>query len=167
MDQSIYKQLIDILKQEYEQYMELNKIALSKKDTIVENRVDELSELIKEDDDIIAIINNLEKERSDIILEICQNNNLSDNDINFSNLIKVIPAPWQDELYEVRQKLLKIIDELHIQNEQNSFLVSEAIKLNTASLNIFINALQPENKIYNMKQKSTERKSSHIIDRRG
>lgn len=167
MDQSIYKQLIDILKQEYEQYLKLNKIALSKKDTIVENRVDELSELIKEDNDIIDIINDLEKKRSNITLEIFQNNNLSDNDINFSNLIKVIPAPCQDELYDVRQKLLKIIDELHIQNEQNSFLVTEAIKLNNASLNIFINALQPEDKIYNMKQKSTERKSSHLIDRRG
>ncbi|MFP4662670.1 MAG: flagellar protein FlgN [Halanaerobiales bacterium] len=167
MDQSIYKELAEVLNKEYKEYLKLNDLAQSKKDTIVNNDVEQLGELIKDDSEIISKINELEKERSRIIGEICRNNNLASEDINFTQLINVIPEPWKDELCKVRNQLLEVIDELHTQNEQNKYLVTEALKLNNASLNIFINALQPENKTYNMKQKKLDSKSSHIIDRRG
>lgn len=167
MDQSIYKELAEVLRREYKEYLKLNDLAQSKKDTIVDNDVEQLSELIKKDSEIINIINDLEKERSKITGEICKNYNLGSEDINFNQLIKVIPDPWKDELCEVRDNLLNVIEKLQTQNEQNKYLVTEALKLNNASLNIFINALQPENKTYNMKQKKLDSKSSHIIDRRG
>ncbi len=167
MNENIYTQLHDILSTEYQLYKQLNQIALDKKDVIIENNIVELGVLVKNDESIISELRAMEKERNTIIINICNKHNKDVEDISFQKLIKDIPAPWQDKLSNIRILLLEIIDELHDQNEQNKMLVTEAIKLNNISINMFLEALEPHNAIYDVKQKSVKSKTNHFIDRRG
>ena len=163
----IYQSLFDVLTEEENLYSKLMELAIEKKDAIVANDLESLTELLQNDTETIELLNQLDEQRAKLTKEICVNNDIQVQDISFKELIKFLPESWQENLWDIRNKLIAIIDELHQQNEQNKFLVNEAIKLNNASLNLFLQALEPENTTYNGKQKTVDKKSAHIIDRRG
>ncbi|MEJ6950163.1 flagellar protein FlgN [Natronospora cellulosivora (SeqCode)] len=167
MSESSYKALLEVLKEEEKLYSKLLELANEKKEAIVANDIDNLSKLLQDDNEIISLLNQLDQERFELIKSICENKGVEKQDPSFKELIKLIPEPWQEPLSASRNKLLALIDELHEQNEQNKFLINEAIKLNNASVNMFLKAVEPENTTYNNKQKSVDNKSAHIIDRRG
>ena len=102
-----------------------------------------------------------------IIINICDSKNVKAEDISFQELIKLIPDSEQEKMLDIREKLLDVIDRLQEQNEQNKLLVTEAINLNNVTINMFLEALEPENAIYDMKQKAVKNKTRRLLDRKG
>lgn len=167
MENDLISRLVTILKKEYRYYQRLNKLALGKKDSIIDNDVDKLSQLVKEDDRIITDLEELEKERILIMDKLAELYKLDPGNINYSQLIKLIPESWQEELVSLREDLLIIIDELHDRNQQNKVLIEEAIKINNFSLNVLMKALEPDNQTYGKNSNSPDKdKITHLIDRR-
>ena len=157
--------LYNILSEEYELYVKLNKTASAKNEAIVENEIEDLAEVVENEDELLKKIENLEEKRTKIIAELAQKHDL-DDDFQYKNLINNFPEEWQDKFSDIREKLLEVIDEIHEKNEENTMLLDEAIKLNNFSLNMLSKAVSPENGTYNKKQTSKKGKQNYnIIDR--
>ena len=157
--------LYNILSEEYELYVKLNKTASEKNEAIVENEIEDLAEVVENEDELLKKIENLEEKRTKIIAELAQRHDL-DDDFQYKNLINNFPEEWQDKFSDIREKLLEVIDEIHEKNEENTMLLDEAIKLNNFSLNMLSKAVSPENGTYNKKQTNKKGKQNYnIIDR--
>ena len=167
MTENIHNELVEVLTNEYQLYLEMMELADKKKDALIENKIDELIDFVKREEEIVDKVKELEEKRNEIILNICDIKKEKAEDISFQELIKLISEPEQKVLLDIREKLLDIIDRLQEQNEQNKVLITEAIKLNNVSINMFLEALEPENAIYDMKQKAVKNKTRRLLDRKG
>ncbi|NLM96929.1 MAG: flagellar protein FlgN [Halanaerobiaceae bacterium] len=167
MTENIYNELLEVLTKEYELYCEMKELADKKKDALIENSINELVDHVKNEEDIIEKVRELEGRRNEIIINICDSKNVKAEDISFQELIKLIPDSEQEKMLDIREKLLDVIDRLQEQNEQNKLLVTEAINLNNVTINMFLEALEPENAIYDMKQKAVKNKTRRLLDRKG
>lgn len=167
MTENFYNELVEVLTEEYQLYLKMKEVADKKKDALIENRTDELINFVKKEEVIIDEVKELEEKRNIIILKICEIKNKKAENISFRELIKLIPDPERGKLTDIREKLLEIIDKLQEQNEQNKLLITEAIKLNNVSINMLLEALEPKNAIYDMKQKAVKNKTRRLLDRKG
>jgi len=167
MTENIHNELVEVLTNEYQLYLEMMELADKKKVALIKNKIDELIDFVKREEEIVDKVKELEEKRNEIILNICEMKKEKAEDISFQELIKLIPEPEQKVLLDIREKLLDIIDRLQEQNEQNKVLITEAIKLNNVSINMFLEALEPENAIYDMKQKAVKNKTRRLLDRKG
>lgn len=167
MTENIYNELVEVLTNEYQLYLEMMELADKKKVALIKNKIDELIDFVKREEEIVDKVKELEEKRNEIILNICEMKKEKAEDISFQELIKLISEPEQKVLLDIREKLLDIIDRLQEQNEQNKVLITEAIKLNNVSINMFLEALEPENAIYDMKQKAVKNKTRRLLDRKG
>ncbi|HLV09426.1 MAG TPA: flagellar protein FlgN [Halanaerobiales bacterium] len=169
MDDKLLESLFNILMDEYENYCLLGELAQKKKDVLIENDVEELTRLIEKDNEIVDQIERLEEKRLDLFARFVENSELAEDEISFSDLLELLSGEWQQKLLSIKEKLLGIIEGLHEQNEQNKALVEEAIKLNNFSVNMFMEAVEPDNQIYEPgeKKRGNLNKRSHIVDRKG
>ncbi|MFW5985577.1 MAG: flagellar protein FlgN [Halanaerobiaceae bacterium] len=165
MNEKLLDNLYAVLKTEYEYYQKLNDFASEKKEAIIENDVEKLTEIIEKEKDIIAEINQLEDKRDNLLAEFNSKVDLDTEQLNYSQLVENISQKWETRLGELREKLLNIIDELHQKNEENKSLINEAIKLNNFSFKMMTRLLNPDSNTYNPDDKG-EDSSNHIMDRR-
>lgn len=166
MEGELIKRLIEILNIEYDYLNELNHLVLEKKEAIIKNNIEKITELLERDREIIAEINLQEKERLEIFYRLEELYKLNKGDLTFSELKNVFPDLWERELFEIREKLLKIIEDIHKGNEKNRVLISEAVKINDFSLALLLNLSQPVNQIYDKKMILGSKVSQHILDHR-
>lgn len=168
MDSLQFEDLIQLLKAEYRHYLQLKELADQKKEAIVDNNVDSLSDLIKKEENIIGELQDMEEDRTALIVDMAGQNEIDTEDFHFSNIIETSPEDLQEDLIDIREKLLVVIDDLHEQNQQNRMLLEEAMKLNKFSLNVMMKFLEPDSHIYEQKPgKSEGNKTVHIVDRKG
>ncbi|WP_230867156.1 flagellar export chaperone FlgN [Iocasia frigidifontis] len=166
MGEEVIERLIEILEEEYEYLVVLNQLVLKKKKAIIKNDVDKLAELLGKDREILAGIQSLEKDRLEIISQLKEMYKLNKEDLTFVELKDSLPDLWQKELSVMKEKMLKVIADLHKGNEKNRVLIAEAVKLNEFSLGILLNILQPTNQTYDKKVGLGTKVSQHILDQR-
>lgn len=167
---NLIKSLVEILGTEYKYYLELNDLAIQKKEAIIANDVEKLTELLKDDEEVIEYINELENKRTIIMKELINLNNFQESNLNFNKIIDISPDQYSGTLKRIRESLVQTIDQLHDQNEQNSLLIQEAMKLNQFSLSMMMNFLEPESQTYNPKQANINKDNNRVtrlLDRRG
>ncbi len=168
MGDKVVANLVMILEEEYDLYNKLVQLAAEKKETIIDNKIEELSELVQREDGIIDEIKEFETSRGEKITELCEVYGISADEVSFNQLLEYVTGSVREDLIDIREKLLEVIDNLNNMNEQNRLLIDEAIKLNQFSFNMIIKALEPANQTYDGKSDRSEKKvSSHLVDRRG
>ncbi len=172
MLEKLLKQLKQLLKQEYRYYRRLDRLATAKKEAIIDNSIQDLGSVLKEEQQIIEQIDLLEKERQQLLakMEFQFREKLSDYEaeFNFTFLLEHLSDKKVDGLREIRDKLLIIIDQLHQKNVKNRMLLEEAIKLNNFSYKMITSILEPENNTYNPDQQTKNiSKLRHLMDRKG
>ncbi len=158
--------LIEILEEEYAYYCKLNELAAEKKETIIENDIDNLTRLVKEDEKIITQLNQLEAKRSELLVGL-QGEEDSEEGLNYRQLMGLMNDNWEEKFTQVRSRLLEIIDELYRRNDQNRVLLEEAIKLNNFSFNMLKEAVNPTKNLYNKKRGKDKDDMPRLVDRRG
>ena len=166
MDKNI-EFLYELLKKEYGLYQKLQDRAIQKKEIIIANDIEKLTEIVQEDNEIISEIAELEEKRRDIINELNIDISLDNQMINYQKLFEKLPESWKEKYSLLREDLIKIIDELQEQNEQNKVLLEEAIKINDFNFNMMTRILEPNLETYNPKNNKNESKITHIVDRKG
>ena len=169
MRDQLISHLIETLQDEYQYYQKLRDLADSKNDAIVANDVDKLSDLIENDKKVIETLDNLEAERNDILKEMRDILGLDEGELEYEVLADNLSETWTEKLNEVREKLLKVMEELHEINEQNKVLLQEAIKLNNFSFQMISDVVEPNTQTYNNqknKKDKSNNKINRIIDRR-
>lgn len=163
MSETLLYELLEILNQEKELYRKLYTIAEDKKETLINNEIENLFNHIENDREYIEKINDLENRRQTVMKNIDENFNLKSKELSYLDFVEKLPEKWAEKLNPVRDELINILEKFHVQNEENKRLIEEAVKFNKFSIDLIIDNLNNNNYTYNDGGQSSPR----LLDKRG
>mgnify|MGYP000311811914 CR=1 FL=1 len=162
MTEKNLEELTEILKEENELYEKLLDIAEDKKETLINNNIESLFNLVENDRDYIEQVSELEERRLTLMNDIKENFAIED-DLSYMEFVEQLPDHWGEKLNPIRNKLLETLEEFHILNEENKKLIEEAVKFNKFSIDLIIENLNNNEYTYNELGKNSPR----LLDKRG
>ncbi|HHX62624.1 MAG TPA: flagellar protein FlgN [Epulopiscium sp.] len=158
--------LITILDQQKECYEGLLTLARYKTDSIVNREMELLEEVLKREQEFIGRSARLEKNREMILKDISSVLNTNLKELTISRLITMLDKTpdEQGELRQVREDLLRIVEELKNHNKTNEGLLQQSMEF----INFTLNALQSRNTYspgsYQNKGDESEQESVSFFD---
>jgi len=162
MTEKNLEELTEILKEENELYEKLLDIAEDKKETLINNNIESLFNLVENDRDYIEQVSELEERRLTLMNDIKENFAIED-DLSYMEFVEQLPDHWGEKLNPIRNELLETLEEFHILNEENKKLIEEAVKFNKFSIDLIIENLNNNEYTYNELGKNSPR----LLDKRG
>lgn len=135
---SLLENLIDVLDRENVQYEKLVVLAESKTPVIVAGDIENLGKITEDEQEIVGIIQGMEKQRDKFLADIA---NVVNRDVETLKLIDLIQMldkmPDQREKLEGIQKRLRAtIDKLREVNDRNQMLLAERLDMVDFNLNM-------------------------------
>ena len=135
---SLLENLIDVLDRENVQYEKLVVLAESKTPVIVAGDIENLGKITEDEQEIVGIIQGMEKQRDKFLADIA---NVVNRDVETLKLIDLIQMldkmPDQREKLEGIQKRLRAtIDKLREVNDKNQMLLAERLDMVDFNLNM-------------------------------
>lgn len=122
----------------------LYEIALSKTEHIKLNDIDQLNQIIKNEQAHVTGIETLEKLRQQQVKAYMetQESQINENQYSITDLLKTLNQESQEhqELYDIRERLMKILMELKEVNDLNQKLLFQSLQF----VNISLNMLRPQ-----------------------
>jgi len=146
MQSQLKNNLLELLKKEKKLYQELFELAEAKNEALLESDAEALSETLKRDQKVIEKIEAKEKERKAIITEIKEKFDLKLENDKYSDFIKKLPADWGADLNNIRAELIELTDEFYSLNDQNQELLTQALELNTFSIESILTSIKDNEK---------------------
>jgi len=146
MQSELKNDLLELLKKEKKLYQELFELAEAKNEALLESDAEALSETLKRDQKVIEKIEAKEKERKDIITAIKEKFDLKLENDKYSDFIKKLPADWGADLNNIRAELIELTDEFYSLNDQNQELLTQALELNTFSIESILTSIKDNEK---------------------
>jgi flagellar biosynthesis/type III secretory pathway chaperone len=153
MQAELKEDLIRLLKEEKELYQELFAVAEEKNEALLENDTAALSEILAADQEVIEKIEAKEKERKEIIEKIKSEFNLKLEHDKYSDFIEELPADWEEDLKDIRQKIIELTDDFYSLNNQNQKLLNQALEVNTFSIESILKSIKENKNTYTKKDK--------------
>ncbi|KXS48330.1 FlgN protein [Halanaerobium congolense] len=153
MQAELKEDLIRLLKEEKELYQELFAVAEEKNEALLENDTAALSEILAADQEVIEKIEAKEKERKEIIEKIKSEFNLKLEHDKYSDFIEELPADWEEDLKDIRQKIIELTDDFYSLNDQNQKLLNQALEVNTFSIESILKSIKENKNTYTKKDK--------------
>ncbi|HHV59489.1 MAG TPA: flagellar protein FlgN [Clostridiaceae bacterium] len=132
----IINSLAEILEEEFKVYSGLLEIAKKKKQIIVDGKVKELEQLVKVEQTCIIHAGKLERQREDIVAELCKEMGIDCNDATISGISNKIGREYSEKLEKGRQNLIKTIESLKTENALNARLIKNSLDYIDFSLNL-------------------------------
>ncbi|HCC07866.1 MAG TPA: hypothetical protein DEP72_06890 [Clostridiales bacterium] len=156
--------LIDILEKESEYYSELLNKSKEKTQIVIENDVDKIRQIASEEQIIASKVIKLEKQRDNIISDICLVLNATKKNFTITKLIEKLDNSENEQkrLIEIREEIICKINELKRVNEKNKLLIEQALGLVDFTLNAINSKREYKNNDYKYggKLMDTERGNS-------
>jgi flagellar biosynthesis/type III secretory pathway chaperone len=153
MQAVLKEELIRLLKEEKELYQELFAVAEEKNEALLESNTEALSETLAADREVIEKIEAKEEERKEIINKIKEEFDLKLEHDKYSDFIKKLPANWEKDLKKIREEIIELTDEFYSLNDQNQKLLSQALEVNTFSIESILKSIKENKNTYSKKDK--------------
>ena len=132
----MWQKLIEILNKISTVYDELAKLGEKKRDALVAVDMEGLSKILDHEQIIAAKIQNLEKQRGSILLEISQNNPAINSKTKAEDFYKTAPTPFvRKQLLEVHKKLTENVERTLKIRDDNQILTQCALNAVNFQLN--------------------------------
>lgn len=135
---SLLENLIDVLDRENVQYEKLIVLAESKTPVIVAGDIENLGKITEDEQEIVGIIQGMEKQRDKFLADIA---NVVNRDVETLKLIDLIQMldkmpDQQEKLEGIQKRLRATIDRLREVNDRNQMLLAERLDMVDFNLNI-------------------------------
>ncbi len=135
---SLLENLINVLDSENTQYEKLVSLAESKTPVIVAGDIDSLEKIMEDEQEIVGIIQKMEKQRNKVLADIA---NVVNRDVKTLKLIDLIQMlekipDQQKMLRDVHERLRNTIDSLREINDKNQMLLSDKLEMVEFNLNM-------------------------------
>ena len=153
MQAELKENLIKLLKEEKELYQKLFAVAEEKNEALLESNTEALSETLAADQEVIEKIEAKENERKEIIEKIKSEFDLKLEHDKYSDFIKELPADWEEDLKDIRQKIIELTDDFYSLNDQNQKLLNQALEVNTFSIESILKSIKENKNTYSKKDK--------------
>lgn len=149
---SLIEELIVVLEEEKECYIQLLSIGQSKTDIIIKGDVSSLSEITKYEQETATHVVKLEKKREEIINDIALVTNKDSKELTITNLALLLTKQQEqhDELIKLRDDIKDIVEKLRDINDKNKILLQESLDY----IDFTMNAIQSTNSVPNSNYES-------------
>ncbi len=136
--------LIEVLDKQIVLYNDLYEIGKEKKNIIIVNDLETLTTMNTVENTIISKINRFEKQRIEIIKDICDVLAIKSTNFTLTELAQTVTnADDKKDILEVRDRLNTVLDNLVVVNTVNKDLVESSLEYVNFSLNAIRSASQP------------------------
>lgn len=128
---SLMEALIEVLKNENQEYKNLLELSMKKTPAIVSDDVKALAQITDEEQIIVSRINHLDNQRNDAVNDIANVLNKDVTKLKIADLIKMLAARPQEqaELASVFDELRRNVHAVKRVNEQNRELIESALEM--------------------------------------
>ncbi len=140
---SMTEELISILDDEKENYIELLRHSKDKRKSLIDNKIDELQVLTNKEQIIITKLNRCEKKRTDIVDSLAAVLNLKS--MTVTDIQEKLPKDDAGLIDKIKLEMLSIIDDLREVNKQNELLIQEGLNYTEYTLNVMQGPTQESN----------------------
>ena len=117
-------------------YQEVLGLGYRKRDVLVQNNVEDLLKITKEEDALLIQLAKLDKMQKGMIKDLSQIYGLGNKKVTLNQLSQMADEEMKDNLISVEQELSKVVKELRELNEVNHQLVSQGLYIANYSLNL-------------------------------
>ncbi|HOA41198.1 MAG TPA: flagellar protein FlgN [Halanaerobiales bacterium] len=160
-----YKDFKEIFVKEYEEYTLLYEIVKRKQEAIINNDIEQLADILREEQSVIENIEELEEARQAVLNKLAEEKKEErDKPLSFAGLMELVPAE-KEELEQLRDQFLQLLDKLQEINNENRDLIEDSLKITEASLE-FIREATGRTNLYSNRNDETGVQTDHIIDKR-
>lgn len=141
---SLMENLIQTLNEQYNAYESLVKLSEKKTPIIVSGSLDELQKITDEEQDVVALINAIDKKRTEIMMDIANVINKDATTLRLSDLVVMIQGRPEEAkaLQDAKEKLVQIGKRLKSLNERNKMLLDNALEMVNFDLSLVQSAKQ-------------------------
>ena len=126
---SLLENLIDILDRENTEYEKLVVLSDRKTPVIVQGDIDTLGSITEQEQEIVGIIQQLEKQRTEALADIANVVNRDVETLKLINLMLAKRPEQQEQLTRVHNRLKATIQKLKELNEKNQMLIGDAMEM--------------------------------------
>lgn len=149
---SLMEDLLDVLEQERQQYIELSELGETKRDVIIHNRIPELQQITEKEQNAASVLANLAKRRTQVLTDMAT---VLGKDPEQMTVLKMVgylegQPKEQERLSQMRESLLEAGTRMALINEQNQTLLKQAMEMVEFDLTLLKSMRQaPETANYN------------------
>lgn len=143
--EQLLSQLEEILENEATLYSQILSIGNQKTDIIIKGKVNELSALVEQEQEIVAKLTKLELSRNTISSLLHKELNLSNTEITLTELISHVKGKHASSLMAKKDRLLDTLNSVKKINDENGKLIDNSLEFIDFSINVLSNAADPGN----------------------
>lgn len=136
-------QFIGTLDQTQTLYHDLLLIIQQERDLVIRSKVEQLSVLLVEKQDVLAQLARLEQQRTQQLKNIAEELHLPIQQISLSRMAEQVPTPYDVQIQERRAALRHIVGAIAKANEENQSLMKHCLNLVQGSLRFFQHWINP------------------------
>lgn len=135
---SLMETIIDVLNKEEAEYQKLIKLSTEKTPIIIKGDLNELARITEEEQNVVAVIQKLEKTRQQTMNDIAEVTNHGSEILKITDLIAMMATRPKEQkgLQEVHDKLKVTLDNMVKVNEQNRELLKNALEMVDFEINL-------------------------------
>jgi flagellar biosynthesis/type III secretory pathway chaperone len=134
------ERLKSVLQAEAEVYEELLKLAEVKQRILIDGKVPELEQVIKEEESLVAQVKQLEERRMEVHEQLADWFAVPLQDLILTRIAALAPEPHAGELAGIHRNMARTLALLGKLNQQNTQLVKQSLDYVNFSLNLIIGA---------------------------
>ena len=129
--------LIETLKGQGDLYKQITALSVRKKECIIKNDIEGLRGIVSEENVLVPKVIRIDKEREQIMRDICTVLNKKEEDMTLTNLVKLMENQLEHkELKKAVEDLKTAAEEMREINEANKTLVQHALEYIDYNINV-------------------------------
>ncbi|MNC05504.1 FlgN protein [compost metagenome] len=161
--------LFEILERLDETHLQMLDLAAVKKQTIMDNKVDGLIDIMNRESKLVKLIGQLEEQRAEAVFIFLQGVGIRSNlNLNLSELSRLVFDPEdKSRLQQVQQKLSDTLQRLKQANELNQKLIEQSLTFIDYSLDLLVGRPNQEFTYHHPADKGYTSARPGLFDTRG
>jgi len=128
---SLMDELLGVLRQEKQGYINLTELSEEKRVSIIQGNVDALDSISSKEQEVTSELKNLENKRVNILKDMAVVLGKDDEDITISKMIEMLERQpgEQAKLIQAKDELVACASKMQIANQQNEILLRHAMEM--------------------------------------
>lgn len=161
--------LLEVLERLDEAHLQMLDLAAEKKQTIMDNKVEGLIEILNRESKLMKVIGQLEEQRTEAAFAFMQGVGIRSNlNLNLTELSRLVFDPEdKSRLQQIQQKLSGTLHRLKQANELNQKLIEQSLSFIDYSLDLLVGRPNQEMTYHHPSDKGSSVMRPGLFDARG
>ena len=130
--------LIKIIKEEESVLSEFLNCLTNQKEYIIQNNIEEFDRTVKEEEEIINRIRDLEQQRIQLVASLSPKIESLEDELTLTRLIEMNLGESSDELKQMKTSLSRLVDRIKTANKVNQYLIKKSLSFIQKNIDWFI-----------------------------